>query len=184
MLIHGSTLCLQVKSLLARSVNLENEAVQARQRQGSAEKGVGSGQPTYPAVVLRKQCTHHVSWSHRHAHTGQAEDVHRSASGMDNLAIHVQGFACATHPRVRDVFKSATRKGSDPVTNSDMTVELQSLSTQLYYMLVMMLSDQALEISLQKELVPKCGASCSGVRTWRWYQIRSNVAIAAEATVR
>ena len=30
--------------------------------------------------------------------------------------------------------------------NSDMTVELQSLSTQLHYMLVMMLSDQALEI--------------------------------------
>ena len=30
--------------------------------------------------------------------------------------------------------------------NSDMTVEVQSLSTQLYYMLVMMRSDQALEI--------------------------------------
>ena len=38
------------------------------------------------------------------------------------------------------------KKGSDPVINSDMTVELQSLGTQLYYMLVMMLSDQALEI--------------------------------------
>ena len=30
--------------------------------------------------------------------------------------------------------------------NSDMTVELQSLSTELYYKQVMMLSDQALEI--------------------------------------
>ena len=47
---------------------------------------------------------------------------------------------------MRDVFELATRKGSDPVINSDMTVELQSLSTQLYYMLLMMLSDQALEI--------------------------------------
>ena len=47
---------------------------------------------------------------------------------------------------MRDVFELATRKGSDPVINSDMTVELQSLSTQLRYMLVMMLSDQALEI--------------------------------------
>ena len=47
---------------------------------------------------------------------------------------------------MRDVFELATRKGSDPVINSDMTVELQSLSTQLYYMLVMMLSDKALEI--------------------------------------
>ena len=47
---------------------------------------------------------------------------------------------------MRDVFELATRKGSDPVIHSDMTVELQSLSTQLYNMLVMMLSDQALEI--------------------------------------
>ena len=47
---------------------------------------------------------------------------------------------------MRDVFDLATQKGTDPVVNSDMTVELQSLSTQLYYMLVMMLSDQALEI--------------------------------------
>ena len=47
---------------------------------------------------------------------------------------------------MRDVFELATRKGSDPVINSDMTVELQSLSTQLYYMLVMMLTDQPLVI--------------------------------------
>ena len=57
-----------------------------------------------------------------------------------------KAFACATHARMRDVFEIATRKGSDPVINSDMNVELQSLSTQLNYMLVMMLSDQALEI--------------------------------------
>ena len=44
------------------------------------------------------------------------------------------------------MFELATRKGSDPVINSDMTVELQSLSTQLYHMLVVMLSDQAPEI--------------------------------------
>ena len=37
-------------------------------------------------------------------------------------------------------------KAQSPWVNSDMTAELQSLSTQLYYILVMMLSDQALEI--------------------------------------
>ena len=47
---------------------------------------------------------------------------------------------------MRDVFELVTRKGSDPGIDSEMTVELQSLSTQLCYMLVMMLSDQALEI--------------------------------------
>ena len=57
-----------------------------------------------------------------------------------------KAFACAAHPKMKDVFDLATRKGSDPVVNSDMTTELQSLSTQLYHMLVMTLSDQALEI--------------------------------------
>ena len=49
---------------------------------------------------------------------------------------------------MRDLFDLARQKGSDLVVNGDMTAELQSLSTQLYYMLVMMLSDQALEIVL------------------------------------
>ena len=47
---------------------------------------------------------------------------------------------------MKEVFDLAIQKGADLVVNSDMTVELQSLSTQLYYMLVMMLSDQAQEI--------------------------------------
>ena len=47
---------------------------------------------------------------------------------------------------MKEVFGLATRTGSDAVVNGDMTAELQSLSTQLYCMFVMMLSDQALEI--------------------------------------
>ena len=42
------------------------------------------------------------------------------------------------------IFDRATRKGSDLVVNSDMTAESRSLRTQLYHMLMMMLSDQAL----------------------------------------
>ena len=55
-------------------------------------------------------------------------------------------FACATHARNERCVRVSDTEGSGPVINSDMTVELQSLSPQLYYMLVMMLSDQALEI--------------------------------------
>ena len=33
---------------------------------------------------------------------------------------------------MRDAFEIATRKASDLVINSDMTVEVQSLRTQLY----------------------------------------------------
>ena len=57
-----------------------------------------------------------------------------------------KAFACAVHPKMKEVFDLTTRKGADPVNASDITFELQSLSTQLYYMLVMMLSDQAQEI--------------------------------------
>ena len=86
---------------------------------------------------------------------------------------------------MRDVFELATRKGSDPVVNSDMTVELQSWSTQLYYMPVMMLSDQALEIvrNSPEGVGAEVWRKLLGVRTWRWYQTRSNVAIAVEETV-
>ena len=51
-----------------------------------------------------------------------------------------------------------------------ITGELQSLSTQLYYMLVMMLSDQAQEIvrTLLKVLVQKCGASYFGNTNLEW----------------
>ena len=62
---------------------------------------------------------------------------------------------------MRDVFELATRKGSELVINSDMTAELQSLSTQLYCMLVMMLSDQVLEI-VRNSLEGVGAASCSG----------------------
>ena len=96
----------------------------------------------YPAVIFRKKCTYRDDWSHRHAHSGQAEDVHGSAIGMDNLAIHVHGICvCDASKNERCV-----RISLDPVINSDMMVELQSLTTQMYYMQVMMLSDQALEI--------------------------------------
>ena len=57
-----------------------------------------------------------------------------------------KAFACAVHPKMKEVLDLATRKGADPDNASDITGELQSLSTQLYYMLVMMLSDQAQEI--------------------------------------
>ena len=48
---------------------------------------------------------------------------------------------------MKEVFDFAARKDTDLVVNSDMTAGLPSLSTQLYYMLVMMLNDQAQEIA-------------------------------------
>ena len=90
-----------------------------------------------------------------------AEDVHWSAIGMDNLAIHFQGFCVCDERCVR---VSGHGKARIFLINSDKTVELQTLSKQLYYMLVMMLSDKLWSLfgTLQKELLQKRGASCSG----------------------
>ena len=131
------------EELLARLANLENEAVQARQRQGSAEQALaaaqqriqqlssGGGAPTPSTGVIDTR-----TLGKPKTFTGQPAD----------WQFTFKAFACATHARMREVFELATRKGPDPVINGDMTIELQSLSTQLYYMLLMMLSDQALEI--------------------------------------
>ena len=71
---------------------------------------------------------------------------------------------------MKEVFDLATRKGADPVNASDITGESQSLSTQLYYMLVMMLSDQGQRLfgTLLKVLVQKCGASYFGNTNLEW----------------
>ena len=138
MLIHGSTLC--------RLLDLENEAVQARQRQGSAEQSLAAahqriqqlssgGSAPCPSIGVIDTRT-----------LGKTKTLTGQPAEWTTWQFMFKAFACATHARMRDVFELAARKGSDPVNNSDMTVELQSLSTQLYYMLVMMFSDQTLEI--------------------------------------
>ena len=91
------------EELLARFVNLENEAFAGKTTTRFSGTGVGSGPTTYSAFILRRQCAYAVNWSHRHAPSQQAEDVHWSASGMDNLAIHVQGV------RVCDARKNERR---------------------------------------------------------------------------
>ena len=44
-----------------------------------------------------------------------------------------KAFACAVHPKMKEVFGLATRKGADLVNARDITGELQSQSTQLYF---------------------------------------------------
>ena len=70
--------------LLARLVNLENEAgASTRETQLSGTR-VGSSPTTYPTVNLRRRYNQHVSRGHRYTHFWN--------SSMDNMAIHVQGI--------------------------------------------------------------------------------------------
>ena len=114
---------------LARLTNLENEAVQARQRQGSAEEALVSSSYPQEAPCPSTGVIDTSTLGKPKTFTGQPAE-------WTTWQITFKASACATHARMRDVFELATRKGSDPVINSDMTVELQSLSTQLYYMLM------------------------------------------------
>ena len=117
--------------LLARLVNLESEAVQARQRQNSAEQALaaaqqriqqlfsGNGSSTTSAGVIDTRTLDKPK-----SFTGQTSEWTR-------WQFMFKAFACAVHPKMKDVFDLATRKGADLVVSTDMTVELQSLSTQL-----------------------------------------------------
>ena len=147
------------EELLARLVNLENEAVQARQRQGSAELALAAAQQRIRQLSSGGSAPSPSTGVIDTRTLGKPKTFTGQPAEWTTWQFAFKAFACATHARMRDVFELTTRKGSDPVINSDMTVELQSLSTQLYYMLVMMLSDQALKIVRNSEGV--------GAEVWR-----------------
>ena len=103
--------------LLARLVNLENDAVQARQRQSSAEHALaadqqrtqqlssGDGTPSAPAGVIDTR-----SLGRPKSFTGQTMEWTTSQ-------FTFKAFACAAHPRMKEVFDFARRKGRDPVSH-------------------------------------------------------------------
>ena len=109
--------------LLARLVNVENEAVQARQRQSSAEHAVaaaqqsiqqlssGDGAPSASAGVIDTRTL------------DKPKSFTRQTAEWTTWQFTFKAFACAPHPRMKEVFDLATRKGPDLVVNSDMTVE-------------------------------------------------------------
>ena len=130
--------------LLARLVNLETENRAGTTETELSGTRVGSGPTTYPPVNHRRRCDQHVSRSIDTRTLGKQKSFTGQTAEWTTWQFTFKAFAA--HPKMKEVFDLAARKGSDPVVNSDMTAELQSLSTQLYYMLVMMLSDQALEI--------------------------------------
>ena len=132
--------------LLARLVNLENEAVQARQRQGSAEQALAAAQQRIQQLSSGSNAPTPSTGVIDTRTLGKPKTITGQTSEWTTWQFTCMAFACAVHPKMNEVFDLAARKGADPVVNSDMTVELQSLSTQLYYMLVMMLSGQAQEI--------------------------------------
>ena len=86
------------EQLLERLVNLENEAVQARQRQGSAEQALAAAQQRIQQLSS--------GGSALTSSTGIIDT--RTLGQPGNFTF--KAFACATHARVRDVFELATRK--------------------------------------------------------------------------
>ena len=129
--------------LPARLVNLENEAVQARQRQGSAEQVLAAAQQRIQQLSSRSSAATTSAGVIDTRTLGEPKSFTGQPSEWTTWQFTFKAFACAAHPGMKEVFDLATRKGPDPLVNSDMMPKLQSLSTQLYYILAMMVSDQA-----------------------------------------
>ena len=106
-----------VDELFARLANLENEPVQARQRQSSAEQALAAVQhglaqlssgidvsTTPPGVIDTRTL-------------GKPKSFSGQTSEWTSWQFTFKAFACAVHP--------ATRKGADPVNASDIAGELR-----------------------------------------------------------
>ena len=89
-LIHGSTSCRQLKSCL-RDWSI-SRIMPCRLDNDKGHRSTCWQRPNNVSSSYPQEAVHPDNWSHRHAHSRQAEDVHGSAIGMDNLAIHVQGI--------------------------------------------------------------------------------------------
>ena len=104
-LIHGSTTCRQLKSCL------RNRSI-SRMEPCRKDNDKGQRNSWQRPNNLQEAVHYSNNWSHRHAYSGQAEDVHGSATGMDNPGnsrsrrLHVP-----THSRMRDVFELAKTEG-------------------------------------------------------------------------
>ena len=134
------------EEFLARLVNLEREAVQVGQQEGLAEQAMAAAQQRIQQLSSGGSAPTSTTGVIDTRTVGKPKTFTGQPSEWSTWQFTVKAFACATHPRMRDVSELASRKGSDLVANCDMPAELQSLSTQMYYMLVMMFSGQALEI--------------------------------------
>ena len=73
-----------------------------------------------------------------------SRSLSRGSHRWTTCQFALKGFACAAHPKMKDVFDLATQTGSDPIATSD--VPGAAGAEKLHTMLVMMLNDQAFEI--------------------------------------
>ena len=119
--------------------------MQARQRQSSAEHALAAAQQRIQQLSSGDGATSTSAGVIGTRTLGKPKSFTGQTSEWTPWQFTFNAFACAAHPK-KVVFDLATQKGADPDVNSDMTAELQSQTAQLYFMLVMMLSNQALEI--------------------------------------
>ena len=125
-----------------RLVNLENEAVQANRNRAQRNSrwqqpnNVSSSYPQETVQPARQQEPSTRTLGKPKSFTGQTAE-------WTTWHFTFKAFAFAAHPKMKEVFDPCH---TERLRVCDMTAELQSPSTQLYCMLVMVLSDQALEI--------------------------------------
>ena len=170
-----------VEALLTRLVNLENEAVQARQRQASAEQALAVAQQR----IAQLSSGTDVSTTPP-AHSWEAEVVLGSDVRMDNLAIHVQGNRVCSASEDERSFRlgNAERRWSGQCKWHHGRVAVTEHTVVLYAgdYAERSSSGDCSELSW-RYWCRSVAQVALGTRTWSGYQIRSNVAISAEEKV-
>ena len=111
--------------LLARLVNLETEAVQARQRESSAEHALVAAQQRIQQLSSGDGATSTSAGVIDTRTLGEPKSFTGQTAEWTTWQFTMKAFARAAHPKMKEVFGLATWKGSEL-----MTADLQLLSTQ------------------------------------------------------
>ena len=101
--------------LLARLVNLENEAVQARQRQSPAEHALAAAQQRIHQLSSGDGATSMDAGVIDKLTLGKPKSFTGQTAEWTTCQIKFKAFACAAHPKMKEVFDFATRKGTEAV---------------------------------------------------------------------
>ena len=99
-----------VEELLTRLVNLENEAVQARQRQASAEQALAVAQQRIAQLSSGTDVSTTPPGVIDTRTLGKPKSFSGQTSEWTTWQFTFKAFACAVHPKMKEVFDLATRK--------------------------------------------------------------------------
>jgi len=143
---HQQALAGQTQRTEAAEAGLREAALRVELLQANAAANAATGPTVRSAVDTR-------TLGKPHSFNGRRE-------GWREFRFVFEAFACAAHPQIEQMFRRAEAMNDVVIDSLDLDEETSSLSRQLYYMLVMLTTDDAHRMMINIE-------PGNGVEAWR-----------------